>query len=237
MEAIVLAGGLGTRLQDIVKDVPKPMADIGGRPFLSYVLDLLSFNGVRRILLSVGYKREMIERFFGNRYGGMEIVYIAEGEPLGTGGAVREALRSAGDADIIVVNGDTYFAVDLRKMLAFHRRKKADITIAVKAVDAADRYGTVIVGRDERITAFGEKTGGSPGYINGGVYAVSRNIAGRLAGLGGNFSLERDFLEKSADTLAVHAFVSSAFFIDIGTPGDYEKAAKAMPIMAAERTT
>ena len=224
MEAIVLAGGLGTRLREAVPDVPKPMADIGGRPFLSYVLDLLARQGVGRVLLAVGHKHEVIQHHFGPRYGNLLIEYVVEPEQRGTGGAVREALEHCRTADILVLNGDTYFDVDLLEMLAFHRAHQADITIALKRVGDTGRYGAVVPGQDGRIAAFREKSHTGAGLINGGVYAVKRGIGEQLRDLDAPFSFEEDFLQRSMTRLSAYGFESDASFVDIGIPEDYAEA-------------
>jgi D-glycero-alpha-D-manno-heptose 1-phosphate guanylyltransferase len=236
MEAIILAGGFGRRLQSVIKDVPKPMADVGGRPFLSYVLDYLSSQGVLRAVLSVGYKYEVIQRYFGSRYGRLSIEYVIDPEPLGTGGAIREALRSINEENAVVVNGDTFFVVDIRTMIKFHRQKKANITIALKPMCHFERYGAVIVDHDNRITGFTEKSLQAGGYINGGIYIVNKHSMDALQKYGKSFSFESDFLQKNINSIAAYAFVCNDYFIDIGISSDYKKAQDELPYIARERT-
>ena len=223
MEAIILSGGIGKRLQGIVKDVPKPMADIRGRPFLSYLFDYLSVQGVNKVLLSVGYKYEVIKSYFGLKYGNMNIEYIIENEPLGTGGALRESLKKASGNNVIVLNGDTFFNIDLKKMVDFHFTHNSIITIAVKPMYNFDRYGTVRLEKD-RIVGFEEKSFRDFGYINGGVYVVSKKISEHLKGYNNSFSFEVDFLQRNMNKLKISAFICDDYFIDIGVPEDYERA-------------
>lgn len=223
MEAIILAGGFGKRLKHVVGDVPKPMADIDGRPFLSYVMDYLSSQGVKKILLSVGYKYEVIKDYFGTKYMGMDIGYVIEEEPLGTGGAILKALKHASEDNVIALNGDTLFIVDLKRMFEFHLSKSAILTIALKPMSNFSRYGSVIV-QDDRVRGFEEKSFKGYGYINCGIYAVNKGIMGFLGKYGESFSFEVDFLQKDSEDIRPYAFVSNGYFIDIGIPEDYERA-------------
>jgi D-glycero-alpha-D-manno-heptose 1-phosphate guanylyltransferase len=146
LEAVILAGGFGTRLQHIVSDVPKPMApmDEAGTPFLQYVLADLARQGIRRVILSTGYKSEVIEQYFGGSFQEMELVYSREDTPLGTGGAVKQALTLCTAPDVFVLNGDTFFDVDLTAMRDFHRAQDADFTLAMKEMFNFDRYGAEV---------------------------------------------------------------------------------------------
>ena len=147
MEAIILAGGLGTRLSHIVKDVPKPMAPVAGRPFLEYILDYLIENDIKRVILATGYKHEIIEQHFGNLYKNIEIIYSVENEPLFTGGAIKKALSKCKENNVFIINGDTYFNVDLKEMKKFHIESNSEITIATKLMYDFERYGTVVLSK------------------------------------------------------------------------------------------
>lgn len=218
LEAIVLAGGLGTRLAHIVSDVPKPMASVSGRPFLRYILDNIIMQGIDRIILAVGYKQECICSYFGNSYRGAQIIYSSEDKPLNTGGAIKKAILHCTGKDIFIVNGDTYFDVNLIKMLKFHKRVHADVTIATKVMSNFDRYGT-IQKNEERIVAFEEKKPTSFGIINGGIYLIHKdllNIANQES-----FSFEKEILERHLNNLRICSFNSDGYFIDIGVPKDY----------------
>lgn len=224
MEAIILAGGFGTRLKHIVSDVPKPMAPIDdkGTPFLGRLLDMIKAEGITRVILSTGYKSECIEKYFGSYYNGMEIVYSVEDTPLFTGGAVKKALELCKYVDVFVLNGDTFFAVDLPGMLAAHHAKEATFTVAVKEMFNFNRYGTVDIAADERILAFKEKEPTKKGFINGGIYCIKKNLLQQLPMT--KFSLEKDFLEKKTSELKLYAYKSDGYFIDIGIPEDYYRA-------------
>ena len=223
MQAIILAGGVGTRLQGVVRDVPKPMADINGKPFISYLFDYLSAYDVRKILLSVGYRYEIIRDYFGSHYKGMDIRYVIEDKPLGTGGALKKVLMAAEGEEFIVLNGDTFFNLDLKKMIDFHHAEDSILTIAVKPMHDFDRYGAVII-KDSRLVGFEEKTFRHCGYINGGVYAMKKTISEFFDHDKDAFSFEVDFLHKKINYIHPFAFISDDYFIDIGIPDDYKKA-------------
>ena len=223
MEAIILAGGLGTRLQRVIKDIPKPMARIQGKPFLTYILEYLLQWKIDKIFLSVGYKNTVISGHFGRSFRGVEIEYVMEGKPLGTGGAIRQALPLAKGDDCFVLNGDSYFPADLDAMTRFHRAHQARVTIAVKPMQNIDRYGTVVM-RNDTIVQFEEKKKKESGYINGGIYILNRSLLHFLKEFPEAFSFEIDFLSKWTGVIQPAAFISDAYFIDIGTPDDYQRA-------------
>ena len=223
MDAVVLAGGFGTRLAHIVSDVPKPMAPVCGKPFLEYVLHYLKRNGINRVILAVGYKEDVIRSCFGASFLGMDILYSSEDKPLFTGGAIRKALRLAEDGPVFILNGDTYFDVDLRAMLAFHLEKQAALTIAAKKMTSFDRYGT-IESENGRITAFLEKRPTGEGEINGGVYLMDRHFLDEAVSEA--FSFEKDVMETKVAVIPMYAFASDGYFIDIGIPEDYYRAGK-----------
>ncbi len=218
--AIVLAGGLGTRLRGVINDLPKPMAMINGKPFLHYVFVYLSRQKVTKAILSVGYKAEVIEAHFGNKYLEVEIVYSKEDEPLGTGGAIKKAFQSVDDF-AFVLNGDTFFDIDLNGLQEFHFNTSADISMALKLMHNFDRYGTVET-EDERIVKFEEKKPVEEGLINGGVYFLNKET---LAGVEAErFSFEKEVLEKYVSVKKINGKVFGNYFIDIGIPEDYTKA-------------
>ena len=215
-EAIVLAGGMGTRLKGVVDNIPKPMAPICDKPFLIYLLQYLKKEGISKVIFSVGYKYEIIKNFFGNSWNGITINYAVEKEPLGTGGAIRLALSMVESERVFVLNGDTFFDVSLSKM----EKESADTVIAIKPMRDFDRYGTVLL-QNNKIIAFQEKKRMKEGLINGGIYLLNKNTLNHFY-LELNFSFEKEFLEKELGRL--FAFVSDTYFIDIGIPEDYEKA-------------
>lgn len=219
MEAVILAGGLGTRLSHIVSDVPKPMAPINGQPFLKYVFDYLLENGVNHIILAVGYKANSIQSYFGDTYRSIKITYSIEDIPLGTGGAIKKALNCCSEEDVFIINGDTYFDVDLEKMKAFHTRKNSCLTVAVKSMNNFERYGAVTI-EENIIKKFQEKKPTIVGKINGGIYLIKKTIVNSTNEE--SFSFEKVILEsKKVD---IYAFESNGYFIDIGVPEDYYKA-------------
>lgn len=222
-EAVVLAGGFGTRLAHVVPDVCKPMAPVAGRPFLRFVLDQLAANGIERSVVADGYRREQIEKYFGDFYRGMDVVYSPENEPLFTGGAVKQAMAKCKGDWVFVLNGDTWFDVNFSAMEAATAGAPAGVRaiIAVKRMRDFERYGTVDVNEAGTITAFHEKTPCAEGLINAGVYLIRRDV---LAKMPRKFSLESDFFTEVVSDGALCAVECAGDFIDIGVPGDYELA-------------
>ncbi|HEB85638.1 MAG TPA: D-glycero-D-manno-heptose 1-phosphate guanosyltransferase [Gammaproteobacteria bacterium] len=223
MRAIVLAGGLGTRLARVTRDIPKPMAPVGSRPFLEYLLDDLVEQGVEQTVLAVSYRWEVIREHFGLVYRGMELGYSVEENPLGTGGAIRQALESLTDDEVIVLNGDTRFRVGLVEMEKNHRDGGAQLTIALKWVANSGRFGRVEVSADGVVTSFLEKSTTGPGWINGGVYILNNSLF-RDFPMPEKFSFELDLVEPNIDRIQPRAFQSDAYFIDMGIPEDYQRA-------------
>lgn len=223
MEAIILAGGLGTRLRTVVNDIPKPMALIEGRPFLSYILEHLNNHSYKKVILATGYKHECIEEYFGNQYKNMDLLYSIESEPLGTGGALQKAFKLVTSHQVTVLNGDTLFLINLNQLLAFHLFSSSDATLAIKPMRDFDRYGRVVIDSDKRVIVFEEKKKYKSGYINGGIYVLNKNIFDEIDNPR-NFSFERDFLQKHVNELNFTASICDNYFIDIGIPDDYRKA-------------
>lgn len=226
MEAIILAGGFGTRLQHVVNDVPKPMAPINEVPFLKYIFDQLSKYKVNKIILAVGYKSDVIINYFGNRYKEIDIIYSKEETPLFTGGAIKKALDFCKNKNVFIINGDTYFDINLNDMFDFHVKNKSNLTVAIKEMYNFDRYGTAEL-KDQQITKFHEKQAKSSGYINGGIYILNKEILNKFKLE--KFSFEQDFMEKKVSDLLIMGFKSKNYFIDIGVPDDYYKAQKDLP--------
>jgi len=226
MRAILLAGGMGTRLRTVVQDVPKPMAPVAGKPFLSHLLDYLERQGVTEAILSVGYLREKIIDTYGDRHGGIAIRYAVEEEPLGTGGGLRKALSMVDRFPVFALNADTFVDIDYRGMLAAHERAKTPLTVALREVPDTARYGRVVVEGD-RIASFDASGTAQPGLINVGVYLFADNIL--ATGQPPVFSFERDFLEREIGRLRPLAFRAEGYFIDIGVPEDYLRAQTELP--------
>ncbi len=218
MEAIVLAGGFGTRLSTVVQDVPKPMAPVAGRPFLEYILDDLVAHGITRIVLAVHYKKECIMEHFGDSYRNAEVLYSIEDTPLFTGGAVKKALELCQDSYVFVINGDTYFDVPLSDMALEAKKSGKPVTIAVKEMTNFSRYGRVAVDEHHLVTAFHEKEPCEIGYINGGIYYLSREV---LTPYPQKFSMEVDCFPDLLRCGEIAAYESRGYFIDIGIPEDF----------------
>jgi D-glycero-alpha-D-manno-heptose 1-phosphate guanylyltransferase len=223
LKAIVLAGGLGTRLASVTSDIPKPMAPIGSRPFLEYLLDYLIEQGAEQAVLAVSYRREAIQGHFGDIYRGLPLNYSVEEQPLGTGGAIRQALDFITDDEVVVLNGDTLFHVDLNGMDKIHRNGGARLSMALKQVTDSGRFGRVEVSAEGVITSFLEKSTGGPGWINGGVYMLHRKLFADFP-MPVKFSFEQDLVEPNIARIQPRAFQSEAYFIDMGVPEDYARA-------------
>ena len=221
-----MAGGFGTRLQDVVKDVPKPMAPVNGRPFLTYILDYLIEYKYTKVILSVGYLHEKIEEFFGTQYKSLEIDYAVETEPLGTGGGILFAMSKCKTDNVLVINGDTMFKVDLDAFERFYAEKECLLSIVLREVEDVSRYGSVTIGNNNLIILFSEKgISSGHGFINGGVYMINRALFEKYP-RPQKFSFEKDLMEKLYTQEQFYAMPSDGYFIDIGIPEDYARAQK-----------
>lgn len=225
MEAIILAGGLGTRLRSVVSDVPKPMADINGKPFLAILIEYWIKQGITRFILSVGYKHEIIQNYFGNEYNGAPIAYSVETEPLGTGGGLLLALDKLNSKnDCLILNGDTFFEINLQEFLAYHKNKKSDLTMALKKVENNLRYTGGLLDDDQRIISLSSKADGTECLINGGVYLAKPAIFYRFKSFFENkVSLENEiFPELLRQQTRFYGASFSGRFVDMGVPTGYE---------------
>lgn len=227
MQAIVLAGGLGTRLRGVVPDLPKPMAPVAGRPFLAWILDRLVEARFERAVLAVGYRFEAIRDHFGDTYRGLPLAYSVEAAPLGTGGALRLAAERISVFPVFVLNGDTYLDLDYRAMLEAHQRQGASMSVAVSRTLDMSRYGALELA-DGHIRRFLEKGPGGAGVINAGVYLLAREILARIPP-GQAFSFEQQLLTPEVETIRPAAFATDGLFIDIGVPEDYQRAQGLFP--------
>lgn len=221
MQAIVLAGGFGTRLSKIITDVPKPMAPIRGRPFLEILLNNLVKNGFTKVVLSVGFKAEKITNHFGTNYEGMELVYTIEKTPLGTGGGVRLALDHISNDHAYIFNGDTFVDLEIALLEKYWQKRRRPIIVGIEVPDSA-RYGRIIVKGDLAVGFIEQKIQG-PGLINAGCYVLSKEEMGEYK-YGEKFSFEVDFLSPAVAKGEFDVFLTSGTFIDIGVPEDYERA-------------
>ena len=250
MQAILLCGGMGTRLRSVVSDRPKPMADICGKPFLQYLLEMLRDKGITEVIFALGYMGEMIEEYFqdGSAFG-LKIAYSYEEEPLGTGGAIRNALPKILEEEVLVLNADTYFPMDYQGLLRFHQENDGDFSLATRAVPDISRYGAVRRDAAGRILAWNEKLGdggqqlgeGSKqpiegnaqqavssshktlaGEINGGIYVMKKSLIAEIPE--GKQSLEQDCIPKwLSEGKRIFGLPFEGYFMDIGIPKDYQQ--------------
>jgi D-glycero-alpha-D-manno-heptose 1-phosphate guanylyltransferase len=222
-EAIILAGGLGTRLRTEVPDLPKCMAPVAGKPFLDYVIRALQEQGVTKFIFSLGYRSEVVLQHLEQSWPKLKYDYTIETIPLGTGGGIRFAVQKVKGDSFFVLNGDTYFEVNLPSMLKKHIEVQAEITVALKKMYHFDRYGSVLIGQNNIISAFQEKTYREIGWINGGIYLIQKQLITNI-GIANPFSFEKEILEKYVDKNCIFGFESDGYFIDIGIPEDFKKA-------------
>ncbi|OEW13880.1 D-glycero-D-manno-heptose 1-phosphate guanosyltransferase [Campylobacter sp. BCW_6876] len=214
MQAIILCGGLGTRLKSVIKDIPKPMAPINDKPFLEFIFEYLKKQGIKEVILAVSYKYEVIKEYFKDEFLGIKIKYSIEKEPLGTGGAIKEALKFVKN-EVYVLNGDTFFDIDLSKL----KLEKSKICLALKQMNDFDRYGTVNVDEQGFVISFEEKIFKNQGLINGGIYLLAKDIFKYFA-LQEKFSFE-EFLQENYKNLKARTEIFDDYFVDIGVPEDY----------------
>ncbi|RTJ40181.1 D-glycero-D-manno-heptose 1-phosphate guanosyltransferase [Campylobacter jejuni] len=214
MQAIILCGGLGTRLKSVIKDIPKPMAPINDKPFLEFIFEHLKKQGIKEVILAVSYKYEVIQEYFKDEFLGIKIKYSIEKEPLGTGGAIKEALKFVKNK-AYVLNGDTFFDIDLSKL----KLNRSKICLALKQMNDFDRYGTVNVDEQGFVISFEEKIFKNQGLINGGIYLLTKDIFNEFD-LEKKFSFEK-FLQENYKNLKARTEIFDDYFVDIGVPEDY----------------
>ena len=219
-EAIILAGGLGTRLREALPDLPKCMAPVNGRPFLFYVINYLRSQGIEKFIFSLGFRHEVIEAYLNAEFSTLNFQCLIEKEPLGTGGAILASCYKASEQTVLVVNGDTIFKVDVVKAFIAHNKHRSDCTLILKPMENSDRYGVVELNNDDSIKSFKEKQFYKTGLINGGVYILNTEqfLAEELPS---KFSFEKEYLEKYFETRKICGTVQDEYFIDIGIPEDY----------------
>ncbi len=223
-EAIILAGGLGTRLRSEVSDQPKCLAPVNDVPFLSYLIHYLLSMDIRHFVFSLGYKSEKIIDFLNKDFASLSYSLSLEDKPLGTGGAINLACRKVITKDVLVCNGDTLYKADVFSLAEFHAEMNSDCTLALKPMESFDRYGSVSINSSGRVTAFHEKNYCEAGLINGGMYMLNTESFMRQP-FEKVFSFERDYLEKLVGQEgAIYGCIQDGFFIDIGIPEDYRRA-------------
>lgn len=220
MKALILAGGQGMRLRSVIKDIPKPMAPIAGKPFLEYIIRQLAWFKIRDIVLSVGYQSHTIQDYFktGTDWG-VNIAYSFEEEPLGTGGAIKKASPILKEDDFLVLNGDSFFNLDITKLINLHRSRQAMATIGLTVVQNEERYGVVCLGDNNSIIGFAEKKYVEKGIINAGCYVFSPTVFNCMPNKL-SISLEEDVLPNILE-YGVFGEIFEGYFVDIGIPDDY----------------
>lgn len=218
MEAIVLAGGLGTRLRQIIPDRPKALAPLGGKPFLAILLSHLATKGFNRAVLSLGYMAGEITKLFGDSFAGMDLAFVVEESPLGTGGAIRTAIEHCLTDHVFIFNGDTYLDLEAVAVEKQWRSRRRPIIVASKVADTS-RYGRLTI-EDNQVTGFVEKGAPGPGFINAGCYVLSTKQLDAFS-VKQSFSMEKDYLYPTAQVQPFDLFISNGQFIDIGIPKDY----------------
>jgi D-glycero-alpha-D-manno-heptose 1-phosphate guanylyltransferase len=231
MRAIVLAGGLGTRLRSVVSDVPKPMAPVAGRPFVARLIDYWLAQGVTELVLSVGYLHEKVQAYFGSEYRGAPVRWCVEATPLGTGGALAAAWDTTPrDETVLVLNGDTFFEVTLAMLQQTRAAAAADGVVAVFEAPPDRRYAGLATDPAGRITGIGEVAPGQPARMNAGAYLLTRAFFA-AAPPGRPMSLEAQWFPAAlAAGVSLHACRGGGRFIDIGVPEDYARAAAVLGI-------
>ena len=223
--AIILAGGMGTRLKTIISDLPKPMAPIMNVPFLTYQLNYLKHFGIKKVIFSVGYLSEKIIAHYNQSFENISIEYSIEKNPLGTGGGIRMAMSNLNEDLVLILNGDSFFDLNLEQFYNLHLEQKSDFSLALRYVNNSERYGNIEFNSSHQITSFIEKNQlNQSGYINAGVYILSKKLYLQNTKPDINFSIEKDFFEKQLNQLIIKGFEFKDYFIDIGIPEDYLKA-------------
>jgi NDP-sugar pyrophosphorylase family protein len=223
--AIVLAGGLGTRLRAVVADQPKVLAEVSGRPYLAYLLDQLSKAGIQKAILCIGYRGEQVRDAFGNRYAGMQLRYSFEKQPLGTAGAIAYARDTVTSRYVLVMNGDSYCQVDLCAYASWYQTGKFPVSLLLTEAPDIQRFGQVQMDNEGKITSFEEKgCGQGAGLINAGIYLVDRKLLDDIPA-GRPVSIEQEMFPKWLSEGLLFGYAQSGKFIDIGTPESYREAA------------
>ncbi len=218
--AIILAGGRGSRLEELTKNTPKPLLPIAGRPFIFYLLDYLQAQGIKKVILSIGYLGNQFTRLLGEKYQELSLDYSFEESPLGTGGALSKALTKVDEENVFVLNGDTLFQASLNELEKVHKCQQATLSLVLRHVEDTNRYGRIEF-KEGLVTHFHEKGISGPGYINGGIYLIQKKqwpLFGKE-----NYSLEADALPWLVKNQKVACIKSDGYFIDIGTLDDFKR--------------
>ena len=228
-EAIILAGGLGTRLRSVLPDTPKCMAPIAGKPFLGYLIKALQQKGIEKFIFSLGHKYEIVVDYLEKEFSSLKYKSSVEETPLGTGGAIKLSANLAEGKTLMVINGDTFFNIDPGPIEAFHHMCGSHCTIALKPMKNFDRYGVVELNKDYSVSDFKEKKFYESGLINGGIYFLNKNKF-LEEDLPEQFSFEKDYLEKFVGQRRIFGVSQDVYFSDVGIPDDYAKAQEELPL-------
>ena len=225
IDVLLLVGGQGTRLRPVLPDVPKPLAHVGGRPFVSYILKQLADNGFRRVILCTGYQAQKVQNVLGNYFSTLTLSYSREKIPLGTAGALRRALPLLRSPLALVMNGDSYCRLNLHEFMAWHQQQGLEASLVACEVMESERFGQLSLSEGGHLVhSFHEKSELElPGWVNAGIYAMTRHLLAEIPSQG-SVSLERDILPNWAARGLLGAFKSQADFWDIGTPRSYAEA-------------
>lgn len=227
---VILAGGFGTRLKEAVQDVPKPMAPITNQPFLEYLLNYVGQDICKRAILLLHHKSEQVISYFGESYKNLKLDYIVEDEPLGTGGAILNAVKKFRlNEPFIVLNGDTFVEMDYQKFYDFHISHTSDMSIATRMVKDCSRYAAINTNATHTIVKYSEKGGYGASFISAGIYCINPVLMNSFQIPKKSFSLEEDFIKPNLHLIKPKAFCSDGYFIDIGIPEDYKKAQIDLP--------
>lgn len=222
MKAVILCGGLGTRLGSLTKDTPKPLLEVAGKPFIAHVMNRLTRAGVDGLVLAAGFQWGKLQAYVGDSWDGTPVQYSFEPHPLGTGGAIKTAMARANLSEALVVNGDTLFDIDIPAFLSFAKLKEAQVCVALRKVEDCSRYGRIAVAGDGELITFGEKDYKGAGLINGGIYYL---LSSALNGIASEaFSFETDFLSTRHAGHSVYGLTFDDYFIDIGILADLQRA-------------
>ncbi len=225
MQAIILAGGFGTRLQTVIKHQPKVLAEVNEKPFLYWLIKHLQKKGVENFVFSLGYLHNQVELFLQKEFSTLQYKCVVEDEPLGTGGAIKKCIPKIVEENFLVVNGDTFFDFNLQNLNEFFSKTNSDCTIALTPMENFDRYGSVAIDEFNNIYQFNEKKYCKKGFISTGILILKKStFLNSTKKLPQNFSYEKDFLEPNISKLKVTGYISNGYFVDIGIPEDYYKA-------------
>ncbi|MFY7965743.1 MAG: nucleotidyltransferase family protein [Chitinophagaceae bacterium] len=225
MQAIILAGGFGSRLQAVVKEVPKPLAPISGKPFLFWLITHLKKNGVTSFIFSLGYLHHQIEDFLKEEFPNLNYDCVVEKEPLGTGGAIKLCMQKVTSKDALIINGDSFFNLNIKAFFQFYQSTNSSCSIALTEMHNFDRYGSVTIDKQNIIHQFNEKKYCEKGLINTGILIFNKDVfEKKTEHFPPNFSYEKDFLEPNISQIKVTGYIAAGYFIDIGIPEDYYKA-------------